>query len=132
MALVNTAIDNSPLVYRAEKTQNGLLTLAGADAIVRGTVLARDSVSGKYVLFAVGGSTNENGSPKFVLLEDVTSTGAGDSACHVLLKGKVNSNKLVVDAAGDNSTLTAAHYDVLRTYGIDVEAPQQLSGLDNS
>ena len=113
-----TNIDNGNVFLRNNEDADGLLTLAGADVIAPGTILARDSVSLKYVLFVKGGSTNQNGIPKAVLGYGVTSTGAGDVAIRPIVKGEVVLEKLVIDADGDASNVDAAVIDQLRDYGI--------------
>lgn len=126
-----TNIDYGSFLIKEESSRHDTLTLAGADDIAPGTILARDSSTGKLVLYVIGGSTNENGIPKCVLLHRVVSTGAGDKPCAVLEKGIVNVDRLIVDADGDASNITDAIRDQLRDYGIASRSVQQLAGLDN-
>lgn len=107
------------------------LTFAGADTLVAGTILARDSVSGKLVPYVKGGSSNENGIPKAVLTYEVTASGAGDVRVRVLVAGRVNKNRLVIHADGDDSNVDAEVLDQLRDYGITALDVAQLSNLDN-
>ena len=123
--------DNGSVVMEGVADHDELLTFAGADDFVEGTILARDSVSLKLVLFVKGGVANENGIPKAVLTYDVSNAGAGDVPVRALLKGKVNFNRLVIDADGDNSNVDAAVMDQLRDYGIETQNVQDLSILDN-
>lgn len=128
-----TEIDNGPIVLDGESYRhNELLTLAGADTNAAGTILARDSVSKKLVLYAKGGSTNENGVPKAVLLHEVVATGAGDKPVNVLVAGKVAKKRLIIDADGDDSNIDAPVIDQLRSYGILAEEISQLASPDNS
>lgn len=111
--------------------RDDVLTAAGAATFKAGTILARDSATLKLVPFVVGGSTNENGIPKAVLTYEVVATGAGDIPVRPLVRGDVRQERLVVHATGDASTITTAHREVLRDYGILALPSKQLAGLDN-
>ena len=126
-----TNIDNGVVLMDGGRHEDALLTLAGADSIAAGTILARDSSTLKYVLFVKGGSTNQNGIPKAVLLDPVVSTGAGDVAIRPLIQGVVRTDKLVIDANGDASAVDAAVRDQLRAYGIVCQSVGELNILDN-
>ena len=128
---VITNIDLGNVIYSDAEFSDELLTLAGADAIAEGTILARDSVSGKLVLFVKGGSTNENGIPKAVLTYDVSIGGAGDVALRAMVSGKVRKERLIIDADGDDSNVDNAVRDQLRDYSIVVVNVTELNGLDN-
>jgi len=104
--------------------QTDTLTLAGADTIAAGTILARDSSSLKLVLFVKGGSTNENGIPKAILNQEIVVTGAGDSAVSPLISGRVRKGDLIIDADGDDTNIDAAVIELAQT-------TTQLSQLDN-
>lgn len=130
---VITNIDNSAVELEGGKFQrNNVITFAGADTLVAGTILAVDSVSGKFVIFVKGGSTNENGIPKGVLTYDVSATGAGDVGADVMVGGCVRLDKLVIDADGDGSNVDQAVRDQLRDFGIDSVESRDLSELDNA
>jgi len=129
--LTTTNVDLGNVVMEGVADHDELLTLVGADDIAEGTILARDSVSLKLVLFVKGGIANENGIPKVVLTYPVSAAGAGDVAIRALQKGKVNFNRLVIDADGDNTNVDAAVMDQLRDYGIETQNVQDLSILDN-
>lgn len=126
-----TTIDLGGFVLREESSSVDTVTAAGAGTLAAGTILARDSVSLKYVPFIIGGSTNQNGVPKGVLRHDVVATAAGDYQAAVLEKGLVNSSRLIVAADGDGSNITKAILDLLRDYGIASAPVEQLSVLDN-
>jgi len=125
--LGSVVLDGAPASFQKDK----LLTLAGADEIAAGTILAVDSVSLKFVLFVKGGSTNENGIPKAVLTYDASSTGAGDIRVEPLVAGRVKLERLIIDADGDASNIDQAVIDQLRDYGIVALSVQQLAQLDN-
>ena len=120
------AIAGAELVRRQD-----ILALAGADTLAAGTILARDSVSLKLVIFVKGGVANENGIPKAVLPYPVTATAAGDVAVSVIAAGTVNRNRLVIDADGDASNVDDAVLDQLRDFGITARNVTQLAQLDN-
>lgn len=108
-----------------------IITAAGADVFAAGTILARDSISLKLVLFVKGGSTNENGIPKAVLTQELEFTGAGDLTVKVMVGGQVRTSHLIIDADGDASNIDAAVLDELRDYGIVGLSTTQLAELDN-
>lgn len=107
------------------------VTAAGADVFAAGTILARDSVSLKLVLFVKGGSTNENGIPKAVLTQDLEFTGAGDLPARPMVEGQVRTGDLIIDSDGDASNIDAKVLDQLRDYGIVGLSTTQLAELDN-
>jgi hypothetical protein len=108
-----------------------LVTFAGATTLLAGTILARDSVSLKLVPFVKGGSTNENGIPKAVLLGELTATGAGDLPCRPIVGGRLRKGDLVINADGDASNVDGAVVDQLRDYSIIALGTTQLAELDN-
>jgi hypothetical protein len=126
-----TNIDLSSLVIGEGRYQDDTLNLAGADELKFGTILARDSVSGKLRLYVKGGSTNENGIPKCVLVQDVSASGAGDRLVRVLIGGDVERALLVIDADGDASNVDSVVADQLRSYGIRAHKITDNSTLDN-
>ncbi len=131
MNMTVTNNDLGSVVLEDAKFRDDVITFAGADTFVEGTILARDSVSLKLVLFVKGGSTNENGIPKVVLTHDVTATGAGDVPARVMVSGAVRKERLVIDADGDDSNIDAEVIDQLRDYSIVAKNVQELNILDN-
>lgn len=122
--LGNVVLDDG--IYRDDT-----LTFTGADTYVAGTILARDSVSGKLIAFVKGGITNEDGIPKTVLTYDVEATGAGDIPVRALQTGVVRKEKLVIDADGDDTNVDAPVIDQLRDYGIQAKNVDELNIQDN-
>jgi len=123
-----TNIDNGTVLIGEGEFSDELLTFAGADTLAEGTILARDSGTGKLVPFDpddIGGVDHEIA--KAVLTYAVTATGAGDVAIRALIRGRVNAGRLVVD---DGASVTAAIRDQLRAYGITPVSVSQLSQLD--
>jgi hypothetical protein len=131
MSMTKTTIDNGSVELEGGEFRDELITFAGADTFAAGTILARDSVSLKLVLFVKGGVTNGNGVAKAVLTYPITRTGAGDTKARVLIAGKVNKNRLIIDADGTDANIDGAVIDGLRDYGIDPVDVQQLGALDN-
>lgn len=112
--------------------RDDVVTFAGADTFAAGTILARDSVSDKLVLFVKGGSTNENGIPKAILTYDLTASGAGDVQIRAGVAGKYRKEKLIIDADGDDSNIDSVVIDQLRAYGLIAIDVQELNIADNS
>lgn len=124
-----TNIDSGSVAIRDEVHKDEILTLAAPATLKEGTILARDSVSQKLVIFVVGGATNENGIAKAVLTHEFTG-GTGDHPIQPLVGGVVAKERLVVHAAGDDSTLTTVHLEQLRQVTIVAVKSKQLSSLD--
>jgi Bacteriophage lambda head decoration protein D len=133
MAVVTkTTNDNGGVIAPGfkEQTRPELITFGGAATLLAGCILARDSVSLKLVPFVKGGSTNQNGIPKAVLLYPVTAAGAGDVMSDALIMGGVRKERLVINADGNDSNIDAAVIDQLRAFGITPVTTQQLAVLD--
>jgi hypothetical protein len=81
----------------------------------------------KLVPFVVGGSTNGNGIPCCVHREPLTATGAGDLPFRVIISGRVNRSRLVINADGTNANLTKMHEDSLRSRSIVPEVVDQIA-----
>jgi subtilisin family serine protease len=129
MTVTNNTLNN-PILQDAE-FRDDVLNLAGADSIAAGTILARDSVSLKLVLFVKGGSTNQNGIPKAILTYPVVATGAGDVRVRVAVAGKFRRNKLIIDADGTGANIDAAVLDQLRDYSLVPIDVTELNIVDN-
>lgn len=123
--------DLGSVVLRDAVHRDDILTLAGADTIAEGTILARSSATGKLVIFVKGGSTAGNGIPKAIVTEEYVSTGAGDIAIRAMVTGEVYVDRLVIDADGDASNVDNAVIDELRDYGIVATVSTELNRLDN-
>lgn len=132
--MANLTITNNDLggvVLKGPVYRDELITFAGADTFLAGTILARDSVSLKLVKFVKGGVANENGIPKAILTYPVTATGAGDKAERVAIAGEFIKSALVIEADGDDSNIDAAVIDQLRSFGMIPVTVTDLSALDN-
>lgn len=124
-------INTSSVILKDAEFRDDTLTLAGADTILAGTILARDSVSLKLVLFVKGGVTNENGIPKAVIVEELITTAGGDFVVRPLVSGDVRKEQLVIDADGDDSNIDGAVLDQLRDYSIVAQNVSELNIADN-
>ena len=128
---VVTNVDLGSSILDGAKFRDDTMTFAGADIMAPGTILARDSVSLKLVIFVKGGATNENGIPKVIVTEEVEATGAGDEAVRVAVEGRFRKEKLIIDADGDDSNIDAAVIDQLRDFGLTPIDVQELQSFDN-
>jgi hypothetical protein len=110
--------DTGSVILEGAVCVDDIFTAAGAVTILEGTILARDSVSGKLVLFVKGGATNENGIPKAILTYETAAAGAGDITVRPAVSGKFRQERLVIAADGDATNVDAAVLDQLRNYGL--------------
>lgn len=106
------------------------ITDGSTDFVAGDTATLTVAADGNLTLFATDGAGGAQ-FPKAVLTYEKTVTAGGDFPVRVLERGKVNFNRLVIDADGDNSNVTNAVMDQLRDYGIEVVKVQELSTLDN-
>jgi len=128
---VITNVDVGQIAIEVSDFEHHVITFAGADVLAAGTILARHSTTGKFIIFVKGGATNENGIPRGVLTYDVTATGAGDVVADVLVRGTVNRDRLIIDADGDGSNVDNSVIDDLLQNGVLAKPVKQLSQLDN-
>ena len=132
--MANSVITNNDLgsvILGDASFRDDVLTLGGAQTVLEGTILARDSGTDKLVLFVKGGVSNENGIPKVILPFEVISTGAGDFPVRVGVAGEYRKERLVIDADGDDSNIDSVVTDQLRNYGLTPIDVQELNILDN-
>lgn len=131
--IATTPVDNGKVEVENGEFEDTLITLTGPNKRLKsGTIVSRSVADPtKHNLFVVGGASDGNGVPSAIVTYDTVekiSAGAGDVPARVLVAGTVNFNRLVVDAAGNNSTLTNAHVDTLRGKNITCTKVAQLSG----
>ena len=124
-------VDVGSVVVEKGLMRDDVLTFTGAATYKAGTLLARDSVSKKFIPYVKGGTTNEDGIVKALLTSDVTSTAAGDVPFRYMMSGAVKKQKLIILADGDDSNVDSVEIDGLRDYGFSVLDVQNLSVLDN-
>jgi len=106
------------------------ITDGSADFAVDDTATLTVAADGKLVPYAIAGAGGAQ-RPMAMLTYDVTRTGAGNEPVNALVSGTVNATRLVVDADGDASNITAAILDELRSAGIVATNVTQLANLDN-
>ncbi|MEG1884831.1 MAG: head decoration protein [Alistipes sp.] len=126
-----TNIDTGSVILVDARFSDEVLTLAGAATVKAGTILARDSVTNKLVLFVKGGSTNGNGIPKAIITYEVVATGAGDTAIRAGISGAYRKSRCVIHADGNDTNIDAVVQDQLRDYGLRVASVKELGLLDN-
>lgn len=131
MSMTTTNVDLGSVEYKGMQFADGSLTFAAGGTMLAGTILARDNTTDAFVPFEVGGTTNDNGTPRAVLTYDVTADAAGDVAIRAGISGEVRLERLVVDADGDGSNVDAAVRDALRETSIVPVSVEQLGQYDN-
>lgn len=105
------------VVLKDDMYRDELLTFAGAGTAAIGTILARDTASGKLVPFVKGGAGGAE-VPIAVLTYDVEVDALGDVAIRAMVVGKVRKQRLVIAADGDDTNVDAVVLDGLRRVGI--------------
>lgn len=118
-------------VRAVENSEQGELTLVGSDTIKRLTLLGRITATGKYGFYNAGNSPAGTNVPVAVLLSEVSETEAGDYPASVLLSGRVDAGKLIIDGSAAGVGITEAIKDQLRTFGIFAEDVTETAALDN-
>ena len=127
--LIMTAGAGAATVFEAAGLEF-TVTDAGTDFIVGDSFTLTVAADGKLVPYAIAGAGGVQ-LPLAVLLNELTSTGAGDLPDRPIIAGRVRRGDLVIDADGDASNLTDAIVDQLRDVGIIALATLQLAELDN-
>lgn len=114
----STAIDQGFIGLGDNEYRDESVKFAGAATLLAGCIMARDTADGTLVPFVIGGVTNGNGVPDSVLSEPLVATGAGNLPFRVIISGRVNKSRLVVNADGSAVNLTGAHEATLRARAI--------------
>jgi hypothetical protein len=126
--LTTTEIDIGDVQLERGEFEDGVINFGGADTLVRGTILARNTSTLKWQIYVKGGSSNGDGVPEGILSHLVEATGSGDLPVRVMIRGLVNTNRLVIDADGDASNVDATVRDLLRDHGITPVNVEQIGG----
>ncbi len=126
-----TNFDSMDGVRAVTEAEQAELTSAGADTVARLTILGRITATGLYGFYNVGNSPAGTGTPVAVSLSEVVAAGAGDDPLAVMLGGRIDESKLIVDGTGPGVGITEAIKDSLRTYGIIVDSYTETAALDN-
>lgn len=106
------------------------ITDGATDFIVGDKFTLTVAASGKIVPFEKDGAGGAQ-IPKYILTDALTSTGAGDIPCRLLVSGRVRKGDLVIDSDGDASNVDQAVVDQLRDFTIIPESTTQLGVADN-
>lgn len=119
--MANTTLDTNyygaAIGLEGEISRDEIFLFAGAATLLKGTILARITASGKVKAYVAGASDGTQ-IPVGVLTYDITATGAGDVAGRMLVEGKVNRNRLIIAVDGNGNNITPLILDQLRDYGI--------------
>ena len=133
--MTRTVLDYGSIVLKSGNIQFFTLTATSEKTLKRGSILARDSVTGFLVEYVKGGSTNGNGVPLTVLAEETTVTAAEVAAglCKVscFTEATLRQDGLVIIADGDASNVDYVELDGLRSMNIDTSKVTDQSVLDN-
>lgn len=124
-----TENDNGSVALHVTAQEDGVVT-ASTD-LLEGTLMARHATSGVFLPYATSGADGVD-EVKGVLTYFIDVPGGGNHPVTVMTGGKVNKNRLVIHADGDDSNITPAILDELRDYGIEVDDVSQLGGFDNN
>lgn len=126
-----TNCDTGTVILGNTQFEDALLTFTAAGTIKQGTILARDSVSNNYVVYAKGGTTNGNGIPKAVLTYDVVATAAGNKSFRPAIAGEFRKERLIIAADGNATNVDATVTDAMRDYGLVAISVKELGAYDN-
>ena len=130
MGMTVTNNDNRGVWIRDAVFDDDTFLATGAITLTKGTILARETASGKLKAFVKGGAGGLE-IPTAVLDEDLVATGAGDVPCRPLIKAFLRFEKLIIVADGDNSNIDATVRDQLRDYGLIVQDVTEMTSYDN-
>lgn len=126
-----TNVDLGSSLLESEGAADGTIAFGGADVLVDGTILARDTSNDKFQIYAKDGVTNGNGIPVAILTYELEATGAGDLPIRVVVAGRFRKERLVIDADGDDQNIDGQVRDELQQTGLVAIDTEQLAQLDN-
>ena len=130
-----TQIDNTPLSGLNAVFRDALLTAAGAVTYAKGTILAFNTATKKFIEYKPAGAGDETIPVAILTTESVFAgagpAGAGDAAIRPQVGGEVRLAKLIIHADGDNSNVDAGVIQALQDYNVTVVDAAQLSAQDN-
>ena len=107
------------------------ITEGGTDFVAGDTFTMVVVLNGKMVPFVIGGVAGA-GIPTEVVTYDVVAAGAGDEPIRGMISGEVRKEKLIINADGDGSNITAAILDQLRSAGLTAGSVGELNIADNA
>ena len=126
-----TNVDLGSSLLESEGAADGTIAFGGADILVDGTIIARDTTNDKFQIYAKDGVTNGNGTPVGILTYELEATGAGDLPIRVVVGGRFRKERLVIDADGDDQNIDGQVRDELQQTGLIAIDTEQLAQLDN-
>ena len=106
------------------------LTDGATDFIVGDAFSLTVAADGKIYPYATDGAGGVQ-IPTAVLTEDKVATGAGNIPIRAMISGQLIAERLVIDADGDASNITAAILDQLRDFTLVALSVPDISELDN-
>lgn len=133
MSIINSFLDNRPIVLRGDAYETRVLT-AAQGALVLGTVLGVVTATGNLRVCAIG---NGDGSQvaRMVLAADAANSALVQNV-RVLIAGMVDGDQLTFDGTDDMFDVVAAtnlsHRDSLRANGITALHGDDLFAWDNT
>lgn len=92
-----------------------LRKLSAAETLKRGTVLAKSSTDGKYVILGTAAASGETFTPSCILADDVEVGTDVDTVGVAYRSGNFNRDAVIVKTG---TTLSSAHEDELRKIDI--------------
>ena len=107
------------------------ITEGGTDFVAGDTFTMVVVANGKMVPFVIGGVAGA-GVPIEVVTYDVVAAGAGDEPIRGMIAGEVREEKLIINADGDGSNITAAILDQLKSAGLTAISVGELNIADNA
>jgi hypothetical protein len=124
------AVTATEVKTRIEADTNATCTVSGDACVIKGTT-ELDFISGtaltKLGLSVETITANDNGTPKYVMGYQLAGSN-GDNYIRAIASGEVRLDKLSI---ADGTTVTAAHTDQLKNYGIVAVDVSELQIQDN-
>jgi hypothetical protein len=122
---------DTSLGIRPENTDQSVITGAGVDTFIRGTLMGRITSSGKWFPYNTGDSPSGTNVPKGILLNEVVTAEVADYPAAIMLTGEIDEDKCMIDGGTLGANITEAIKDTLRTYGIIVKSKTECGVIDN-
>ena len=126
-SVIVTNIDIGNIVLERAEFRDDVFASTVTDSFASGTILARDSVSGKMVAYAPLG-TNETNIPKGVLTYTLNTVDTTDSRVRFMVSGVLRADRLLVHTG---EPVTKVMLDQLRDYSLIAMDFTELNIPDN-
>ena len=105
------------VVLEGAMFRDEMLKFSGFGELKGGTILARETASGKLIPFVKGGTGGAE-EPKAVLTYDVKVYAVGDVAIRAAIRGIFRKQRLIILADGDDTNVDAEVIDALLQAGL--------------